>query len=152
MTVKPQKIRNNYSRPPRLTSFPHKFLSESGPHFHSLPNAPHKTIVNTYANRVIFEPQKVDFFFQRFESSHKHENLPNPALFDHLLQCLKYTQQCQMQYFLANGTGNYFQFKRVLIETYGRTLDHAREEFECAPAFGDKMPSELLADLRSILG
>ena len=53
-----------------------------------------------------------------------------------------------MQHFLANVTGNYFQFKVTLIETYGRTLD--QKELEYASALRDKMPSELLADLRSI--
>ena len=57
-----------------------------------------------------------------------------------------------MQRFLANGTGNYFQFKRALNETCGRTLDQPQEKRECAPALGDKMPFELLADLRSIFG
>ena len=56
-----------------------------------------------------------------------------------------------MQHFLDNGTGNYFQFKRALSETYGRTLDQAPGKLECAPALGDKTPSELLAGLRSIL-
>ena len=63
-----------------------------------------------------------------------------------------YTQQCRMQHFLVNGTENYFQFKRALIETYGQTLDQAQEELESAPALGDKIPFELLADLCSILG
>ena len=96
-----------------------------GPYFHSAPNAPQKIIVNTYVNRLTIDPQNVDFFFQWFESLHRHENLTIAELFDRLLLCLNYTQQCRMQHILANGTGNgnYFQLKRALIETYVRTLD-----------------------------
>ena len=126
-------------------------MSKSGPHFHSVPNAPQKIIVNIYSNRLTFDRQTVDFFFQKLESLHRHENVTDAELFDQLSQCVHYTQQSRMQHFLANETGNYFYFKRALIETDGRTLDQAQKDLECAAALGDKMPYELSADIRNIL-
>ena len=53
---------------------------------------------------------------------------------------------------ISEGSGDYFQLKSALIQTYGRTLEQAQEELTFAPGLGDKMPTELLAQLRSILG
>ena len=53
---------------------------------------------------------------------------------------------------ISEGSGDYFQLKSALIQTYGRTLEQAQEELTFASGLGDKMPTELLAQLRSILG
>ena len=57
-----------------------------------------------------------------------------------------------MHHFLTNGVGHYFQFKNTLIKTFGRTLEQVQEKLSFASGLGDKMPSELLAHLRQILG
>ena len=61
LTIKPKKIKNNHLRHPQLTFFPHKSLSESGTHFHSVPNVSQKIIANTYLNRLTYDPESVDF-------------------------------------------------------------------------------------------
>ena len=111
-----------------------------------------KIIVNTSNTKLSFDPDNVDFFFQRFESLHRHNNLSSAELFDQLLQCLNYQQHCRMHHLLTNGVGDYFQFKNALIKTFGRTLEQVQEELSFASGLGDKMPSELLAHLRQILG
>ena len=57
-----------------------------------------------------------------------------------------------MHHFLTNGVGDYFRFKNALITTFGRTLEQVQEELSFVSSLGDKMPSELLAHLRRILG
>ena len=57
-----------------------------------------------------------------------------------------------MHHLLTNRVGDYFQFKNALIKTFGRTLEQVQEELSFASGLGDKMPSELLAHFRQILG
>ena len=111
-----------------------------------------KIIINSAPTKLIFDSENVDYFFQRFESLHRHEQLSNAELFDQLLQCLNYQQLYRMHNVLSDGICNYFKLKNALIKTYGRTLDQAQEELAFAPGLGDQMPSELLARLRGILG
>ena len=67
-----------------------------------------KIVVNTNNTKLSFDPDNVDFFFQRFEFLHRHNNLSSAELFDQLLQCLNYQQQCRMHHLLTNGVGDYF--------------------------------------------
>ena len=57
-----------------------------------------------------------------------------------------------MHHLLTNGVGDCFQFKNALIKMFGRTLEQVQEELSFASGLGDKMPSELLAHLRQVLG
>ena len=111
-----------------------------------------KIIINSAPAKLIFDSENVDYFFQRFESLHRHEQLSNAELFDQILQCLNYQQQYRMHNVLSDGICDYFKLKNAFIKTYGRTLDQAQEELAYAPGLGDQMPSELLARLRGILG
>ena len=111
-----------------------------------------KIIVNASNTKLSFDLDNVDFFFQRFEYLHRHNNLSSAELFDQLLQCLNYQQQCRMHHLLTNGVGYYFQFKNALIKTFGRTLEQVQEELSFASGLRNKMPSEWLAHLCQILG
>ena len=54
---------------------------------------------------------------------------------------------------VTNETASYSALKVALIKIYGgRTLDQAQEDLVYAPPLGDKMPSEMLAQFRRILG
>ena len=53
---------------------------------------------------------------------------------------------------ISEGSGDYFQLKHALIQTYRRELEQAQKELTFAPGLGDKMPTELRKQLRSILG
>ena len=141
---------NPISAPPE----PHKnsFLPKFSPLGSLSPKSTPKIIINSHTKQLAFDPQHVDFFFNKFESLHRHEQLNNAELFDQLLQCLNHQQQSRMYRSISEGSGDYFQLKSALIQTYGRTLEQAQEELTFAPGLGDKMPTELLAQLRSILG
>ena len=109
-----------------------------------------KIIINSAPAKLNFDSENVDYFFQRFESLHRHEQLSNAKLFDQILQCLNYQQQYRMYNVLYDGICDYFKLKNALIKTYGRTLDQAQEQLAYAFGLGDQMPSELLARLRVI--
>ena len=40
---------------------------------------------------------------------------------------------------------NYFALKNSFYQTYGRTMDQAREDLAFAPPLRDQLPSEMLA-------
>ena len=48
-----------------------------------------KIIVNASDTKLSFDPDNVDFFVQRFESLHRHNNLSSAELFDQLFAMLK---------------------------------------------------------------
>ena len=111
-----------------------------------------KIVINSPAPQLTFDEANVDLFFQRFESRYRHEHLNDAELFDKLLQCLNYAQQCRMHCVLSTNNCSYVALKDALFHTYGRSLEKAQEDLAYAPELGDKLPSEMLAQLRSILG
>jgi len=111
-----------------------------------------KIILNPPAPILIFDEDHVDLFFQRFESRHRLDQSSDADLFDKLLQCLNYSQQSRVNRVLSDGNCSYGTLKKALLTTYGRTLEQAQEDLSFAPELGDKLPSEMLAQLRSLLG
>ena len=57
-----------------------------------------------------------------------------------------------MQSLLSHGTNDYSQLKEALYHTYGRTIDQSIQDLSQVPELGDKLPSELFAQLRRTLG
>ena len=115
-------------------------------------NPTQKIIIQPSPTPLPFDPENIDFFFQRFESMYRHNNLSSSELFDKLLQSLNYNHQCRMQSLLSHGTNDYSQLKEALYHTYGRTIDQSIQDLSQVPELGDKLPSELLAQLRRTLG
>ena len=100
---------NPISAPPELhkNSFHPKFSPLSSLSSQSIP----KIIINSHIKLLAFDPEHVDFFINKFESMHRHDQLNNAELFDQLLQCLSHQQQSRMYRSISQGSGDYFQLK-----------------------------------------
>ena len=83
-----------------------------------------KIIIQSSTTPLLFNPENIDFFFQRFESLYRHRNLSSSKIFDKLVQSLSYNQ-CHMQYVLFQGANDYTQPKEALYDTYCRTIDQS---------------------------
>ena len=85
---------NPISAPPK----PHKnsFLPKFSPLGSLSPQSTPKIIINSRTKQLAFDPEHADFFFNKFESLHRHEQLNNAELFDQLLQSLNHQQQSRM--------------------------------------------------------
>ena len=110
-----------------------------------------RVVVNAPSAPLTFHTEHVDLFFQRFESRYRHAGVEDFELCDRLLQCLNYSQQSRMQRVLSD-TYSYKSLKQALLSTYGKTVEEAQENLSYAPELGNRLPSEMLAQLRNILG
>ena len=109
-------------------------------------------IVHTSPN-LKFNSQNVDIFFHTFEAHYFGKNLTDEQLYYELVKCLNTEHMCRVFAHIEEpSVHSYATLKAALTNIYTVPLHQKFQKLSDAPAMGDRTPSQLLADLTSILG
>ena len=109
-------------------------------------------IIVLTSQRLSFDTDNVDMFFHIFEAHYCGKNLTDELLYYDLMQCLNSRQVNRVFSELkTTSLHSYALLRAALMKIYSVAMHQKFQKLQDVPALGDCTPSELLADLSSIL-
>ena len=127
--------------------------SSTSVHQSLLQNTQPPTIIIQNSPQLQFDPSHIDMFFHTFDAHYFGKHLTEEQLYFELIKCLSSEHFHKASLCMSRDSVNsYTTLKAALIKAYSLPLHKRLTQLCKAPPLGDRSPTQLLYDLKNILG
>ena len=127
--------------------------SSTSVHQSILQNTQPPTILIQNSPQLQFDPSHIDMFFHTFDAHYFGKHLTEEQLYFELIKCLSSEHFHKASLCMSRDSVNsYTTLKAALIKAYSLPLHKRLTQLYTAPPLGDRSPTQLLYNLKNILG
>ena len=127
--------------------------SSTSVHQSLLQNTQPPTIIIQNSPQLQFDPSHIDMFFHTFDAHYFGKHLTEEQLYFELIKCLSSEHFHKASLCMSRDSVNsYTTLKAALIKAYSLPLHKRLTQLRTAPPLGDRSPTQLLYELKNILG
>ena len=118
-----------------------------------LQNSQPPTIIIQNSSQLQFDLSHIDMFFHTFDAHYFGKRLTEEQLYFELIKCLSSEHFHKASLYMSRDSVNsYTTLKAALIKAYSLPLHKKLTQLRTAPPLGDRSATQLLYDLKNILG
>ena len=120
-------------------------------HTSTLPSIRQPIIIH-HLPQLTFDPDNVNVFFHTFDAHYFNTHFTDEQLYFELIKCLSPNQFYRVSLELDQSIHSFRILKKALIEAYSTPLQTRLNRLRDSPPMGDRTPTQLLCDLKRIMG